>query len=287
MVFNKQLFRKVTIVGVGLIGGSIGLAIRKHNLAREIVGVSQKSTSLDYALKIKAIDRGFTDLQAAIQHSDLIILATPVLTIINFLVKLAPLIRHSCIITDVGSTKKAIVEAAHKILPNHAFFIGSHPLAGSEKMGVVNAIAELFENSSCIITPTDKTNRLARDKIKHFWAKVGADVKVLTPEEHDKALAFISHLPHLLAYGLIDSIPSEFIPFAAQGLKDTTRIASSSPQMWNDICLSNSEYILKTLDEFVKNIGAFRRAIMTKDEKELIEHLQRAKNKRDNLSKNA
>jgi len=283
MVFRGQLFRKVAIVGVGLIGGSIGMAIKKHNLAREVVGVSRKNSSLVYALKNKSIDKAFSDIQKAVNNADFVILAAPVGSIVNLLSHIGPLLKRNCIVTDVGSTKTVIVDAAEKQLPSPALFVGSHPLAGSEKKGALYANAELFENSVCVMTPTSTTNRLARDKVKHFWTKIGAKVTVLSPEEHDKVLSYISHLPHLIAYGLIQTIPQEFHNYATQSFKDITRIASSTPQMWNDICMANAKHIIKSMDEFAENISLFRRSIIAKDEKKLTEYFDKAKTKRDKI----
>jgi len=276
------LFKKITIIGVGLIGGSLGMAIKKHKLARQVVGFSQKHSSLVTAMQSKAIDVASHDLRKALHNADLVILSTPVNTIINLLPKISRYLRRGCIVTDVGSTKTLIVEAAEKHLPG-GFFIGSHPLAGSEKKGAGFASAELFDNSVCILTPTDKVNRGAKEKVQTFWTRLGTTVKVLSPEEHDKILAYISHLPHLLAYGLMGSIPPGYLEFAATGLKDTTRIASSSPQMWNDICLANAKPLLGAVDELVKNLAVLRKAISNREEKTLTEYFQKSKEKRDGI----
>ncbi len=277
------MFRKVTIIGVGLIGGSIGLAIKKHKLAREVVGLSQKQSSLMTALKSQAIDHAYQDVRKAVSYADFVILATPVSIIKGMLSTIGPFLKKHCIVTDVGSTKSAIVATAHNKLKGLAHFVGSHPLAGSEKTGVQYANAELFQNSLCIMTPTDKTNRTARERVKYFWTRIGSHVKFLSPEEHDRALGFISHLPHLLAYGLIDIVPKEYLEYAAGGLKDTTRIASSSAQMWSDICLSNSKNIIAALDLLVKKLSSFRRLITVNDHKLLLEQFKTAKFKRDEI----
>jgi len=286
MVFRTQMFRRATIVGVGLIGGSIGMAMKKHNLATEVVGVSRKNSSLVNALKNKAIDKAYNDIKKAVTNSDFVILAAPVGSIITLLPMIGKHVKRNCIITDVGSIKAGIVAEAEQHLPSAQLFVGSHPLAGSEKMGAGFADPTIFENSMCVMTPTKKTNRLARDKVKHFWTKIGAKVTVLSPEEHDKILAYISHLPHLLAYGLMEAIPPEFLQYATQGLKDTTRIAASSPQMWNDICMSNDKNILKSLDEFTSYIAAYRKSIIAKDEKMLVDKFKGAKTKRDGVDSN-
>ncbi len=283
MPIIKYLFRKVTIVGVGLIGGSLGLAIKKHSLAREVVGFTQSHSSLVYALNHGVIDHGFSDMKSAFNNADLVILATPVRTIMKLLPQIARLVRRRSIITDVGSTKASIVDAAERNLSDYAFFVGGHPLAGSEKKGANYANADLFQNSVCILTPTDKTNRMAREKMKYFWTRLGAQVKIFTPQEHDQVLAFISHLPHLTAYALIDSIPVESLGYASQGLKDTTRIAASNPQLWTDICLTNHKLIVDSIDQYVKNLSVLRKAILTKNEQAILEHFQRSKSKRDGL----
>ncbi len=281
MILRSRTFRRITIVGVGMIGGSLGMAIKKNKLAREVVGLSYQQASLDAAIKNKAIDVGFTDVQKAIRNSDLVILATPVDSIIKLLSAINPYLKRGCVVTDVGSAKVEIMEAVEKKLKASNFFVGSHPLAGSEKIGSDNAREDLFENTLCVMTPKKETHRTARERVKYFWTKLGANVKCLKPEEHDEILSYISHLPHLMAYGLMETIPKNFIEYAAQGLKDTTRIAGSSPQMWNDICMSNSKYVLKSLDEMVKNLSHLRKAIVRHDQKTLMDHFTKAKEKRD------
>lgn len=264
-------------------GGSLGLALKKHSLAQEVVGLSQKQSSLLDAVKYKAIDIAETDPRAAFHHAELVVFATPVESILKLLPVFSPHIRKGCIVTDLGSVKTEIVDAANKYLQTPAFFVGSHPLVGSEKQGVEFAKAELFEGSHCIITPTDKTNSGAKEKVKSMWSKLGSKVTTLNPEEHDEILSFTSHLPHVLAYGLVDALPDKSKEYAAQGFKDTTRIASSSPQMWNDICMNNSKNVIKALDELIKNLSVIRKAIQMKDRETLMQIFTRAKEKRDGL----
>jgi prephenate dehydrogenase len=283
MSLRGYLFRRVTIIGVGLIGGSLGLALKKNRLAREVIGLSQKQTTLAVAQKIGAIDQGYHDVRKAVSESDLVVLSTPVSIIVGMLPQIGPHLRRNCVVTDVGSAKLAIISAAKNTLPLPHLFVGSHPLAGSEKTGVQHANADLFQGSKCIITPTAETNRTALERIRRLWVGVGATVKQMTPEEHDRVVAYISHLPHVLAYSLMEAIPSEFLEYAAQGLKDTTRIASSSPQMWNDICLGNSRNIIPSIDDFVKTLAALRKCIATNDSKNLLNHLKIAKTRRDQI----
>ena len=259
------------------------MAIKKHRLAREVIGLSQSHSTLSLALKNQAIDKGFTDLKRSLQNADLVILSTPVNTIIHLLSTIGPHLRRHCIVTDVGSTKLTIVNKAEKNLPPYVTFVGSHPLAGSEKKGAEYANPDLFQNSTCILTPTEKTHRGSIEKLKVFWTKLGTNVKVLTPEEHDKILTYISHLPHVVAYALIGAIPAEHLIYAAQGLKDTTRIASSSPQMWNDICMANNKNIVESIDEIVKNLSGIRKTLMSQNQQNLVDIFTKAKAKRDSL----
>lgn len=283
MIIRSHTFKRVTIVGVGLMGGSLGMAIKKHNLAREVVGLANRQSALLEAIKMKAIDVALTDIPKAIRNSDLVVLATPVDSIIKLLPVINPHLKRGCIVTDLGSTKAEIIDSAQSILTHSSFFVGSHPLVGSEKKGINFAREDLFEHSQCIMTPTKETNQVAKEKVKHFWTKVGAKVEFMLPEEHDEVLAYVSHLPHLLAYGLIETIPQKYLDFATRGLKDTTRIASSSPQVWNDICLSNSKNLLKSLDELTKHLHYLRKAILNSDEKSLLHHFTKSKEKRDGI----
>ncbi len=282
---HQIIFRKVTIIGIGLIGGSIGMAIKKHRLAYEVAGLSLRHSSLVFALKNKAIDRAFHDIRKAVHNADLVILATPVNTIIRLLPTLGPHLKRGCVVTDVGSTKISIVDTAEKRLPPYCYFVGSHPLAGSEKQGANYANPELFQQTVCLVTSTERTNRVAKEKVRSFWTQLGASVKFLSPTDHDKILSYISHLPHLLAYALMGIIPPEYLEYASTGLKDTTRIAASSPHMWNDICLANSKNILAALDDFVKALSFYRKSIIAKDEQSLLDNFNKSKIKRDGLER--
>lgn len=285
MVFRRHLFRKAVIIGTGMIGGSVGLAIKKNALAGKVVGTSRQEASLRTALAMGAIDEAEMDLHKAISGADLVILASPVKVILSNIKDIARHLRRDCIVTDVGSTKVNVVDAAEKYFPNHVLFIGSHPMAGSEKSGIQHAAVDLFKGASVILTPTSKTNKLAKDKIKHFWTKLGADVSVMDPVKHDEVLAFVSHLPHLTAFALMRAVPEEFLPFGAAGLKDTTRVAASSSKMWGDICFSNYRNVLKAVDEMAKSLAELRKAIVDKDEEALVQFLDQSRNRREALDK--
>jgi len=285
-MFNrKELFRRVAIVGVGFMGTSLGIAIKKKGLAREVIGIGRQETSLREATDLGAIDEGTMDFHKGIVGADLIILATPVNTILDMIEVLGKEHRRGCIITDLGSTKGSIVERAEKVLHHSVLFVGSHPLVGSEKKGPANANAQLYEGATCVMTPTDKTNRLAREKIKQFWVQLGCNVKLMTPQEHDQVLAYISHLPHLAAFAMMKALPDDFLEHATQGLKDTTRIAASDPQVWKDIALSNHKPLLKALDETVKILATMRKAIVGRDQEVLVDIFKNARDKREKLDK--
>jgi len=283
MILRNYIFRRVTIVGVGLMGGSLGLALKKHKLAKEIVGLSQRQSTLVQAIKYKAIDTGETDIRKALRNTDLVVLATPVDSIIKLMSLINPHLKRGCIITDLGSAKVEIIDASVKILNAPDFYVGSHPLVGSNKTGVENAHAELFENQACIMTPTASTNQSARKKVKLMWQKIGADVKNLSAEEHDEILAGISHLPHLLAFVLMEVVAEDNLSYATKSFKDFTRIASSSPQMWSDICLANSKNVLRSLDDMVKHLAFLRKAIVNRDANSIVHSFTKSKEKRDSL----
>ncbi|MBL8013834.1 MAG: prephenate dehydrogenase/arogenate dehydrogenase family protein [Candidatus Omnitrophica bacterium] len=284
-MFRKELFRKVTIVGVGLIGASIGMAMRKKNLAKEIVGVARKDATLEAAKEQGAIHSGTKNIKDALKDAELIILAAPV----NAIIEAIPVVnahgKRGAIVTDVGSTKALIVDQAQKNLHPSFLFVGSHPIAGSEKSGPQAGSADLFVNTTCVMTPTEKTNRLAKEKVKHFWTQLGAHVKFMPPAEHDEVFACISHLPHVMAYSLAKSIPEQYLSYTTQSLRDTTRIAGSDPKMWNDICVSNTKNILKALDEYAKVLGSIRKAIVDADQQGLTDTFTQAKAIRERLEK--
>jgi len=272
-------FTKVAIVGVGLIGGSIALAIKKKKLAHEVIGVSRHRKSLLLARKRGAIDRGAQQIDI-IEDADLVILATPVSVILNLAPQISKIIRPDCIVTDVGSTKAEIVAKLEKIFP---YFVGSHPLAGSERRGVLNACPELFKDSLCILTPTKKTAAKAKDMVSKFWNELGARVIFLSPSNHDKALSFISHLPHVAAFSLMRSVPNQYLKFAAHSLKETTRIASSDIRLWADIFLSNRKNLAGSVESLERNLKQIKSAIATNNRRLLLKVLKGANLKRELL----
>ena len=274
-----RLFNKVAIVGVGLIGGSIGQAIKKKGLAKEIVGVSRHKKTLLLAKKLRAIDKGSLNLNI-IRGADLVILATPVDTIISLAARISPLVDKDCIVTDVGSTKQKIVSKLERIFPR---YIGTHPLAGSEKRGIANAPCVRFEDSLCIFTPTKNTEKKAEGKLKRLWVKLGTRIVFLTPTTHDRILSFVSHLAHAVAFSLIASVPGQYLKFASGGLRSTTRVAASDTELWADIFLSNRKDIIRAVSIFQKHLSKIKSAINAKDKRLLIQILREAKAKKEIL----
>lgn len=272
-------FNKVVIVGTGLIGGSIALALRKKKLAKEICGISRHKESLILAKRQGIIDCGSLDIDI-VQEADLVVLAVPV----NAILQLAPLISRvinkNCLVCDVGSTKKEIVGKLDKIFIN---YVGAHPLAGSEKRGVVNAKEDIFKDSLCILTPTKNTNNKSLEIIKELWNKLGAKVALMPPDEHDKILSLVSHLPHIAAFVLMHTVPDSYLKFASTGFKSTTRIAASDSLLWRDIFLSNSDKIIKAIDSFQNKLTIIKSAIDRKDKRTLEKLLRMAKYKRDKI----
>ncbi len=274
-------FKKVTIVGVGLIGGSMGLAMKRGKLAERIVGVAKHKRSLAKAQRLGAIDKGLLNVKESVKGSDLVILATPIYSIIKIAKTIVKHLEKGCIVIDVGSTKKLIVKELEHILPRDIYFVGTHPLAGSEQRGIDSAQAKLFKHSVWIVTRTRKTNFISLVRIKSLLRTLGASVIVTSPNKHDKIVSQISHLPHILASSLVNSARRQYLSLAATGFKDITRIASSDSHIWKDICLTNGKEIVKAIDGFVFNLSTLKKLIKMGNSKGILRSFRRAKKKRD------
>lgn len=278
-------FDTITIIGVGLIGGSIGMAVKKRGIAREVVGVFRHRSTMKRALKYGAIDTGVMDMREGVKDADLIILATPVHAIPVLAAEAARFAKKGAIMTDAGSTKAWIVNEVHAALGSspRVTFVGSHPMAGSEHAGVEFATRDLFAGSPCIVTKTPRTDRRALTRVKAFWQALGGKVKVMSPTEHDKAVSLISHLPHVIAFSLAGAVPAKAMECAAEGFKDTTRIASSEPELWADILLTNKKALLNASRAFESYYRKVLRAILAGDYFRTVKMLKIAKSKRDKL----
>ena len=276
-------FNKVVIIGMGLIGGSLGKALLEKGLAEEVVGVCRRQSSLDRAVNSGVLTSGYVnDYPEATRGADIVVIATPVQAIKKVLKDLAEGLKGDVIVTDVGSTKGEIVSFAETFKGRYSF-VGAHPLAGSEKTGVEYARADLFHGSLCILAETGSTNKEDLSKVRQLWESVGARVDVLSPEEHDEIIAFTSHLPHVVAYSLAGSQREDFVRFMSTGFKDTTRIASSDPVLWKGILLSNRKNVLKSVQKFRSVLDGIEKAIDKGDQETLEEMLSECKRVRDGL----
>lgn len=273
----------LTIVGVGLIGGSIGLAARRRGLARRVLGAGRNPATLDRARALGAIDEACPDFRAAVQQADVAVFCTPVDCIAEQVLTAAPSCRPGTLLTDAGSTKAAIVAVIAGRLPNGVTFVGSHPLAGSEKRGPEHADAELFQKRLTIVTPTPDSNPAAVERTLAFWQALGSWTRVMDPEEHDRALAVTSHLPHLLAAALAGTLPAELHGLTASGFRDTTRVAAGDPSLWSAIFSHNRRSLLQALDRLEGQLHGFRQALAANDTAALAALLTHAKQVRDAL----
>ncbi len=276
-------FENITIIGVGLIGGSIGLALKKRPSAHKVIGVFHRRVTLKKALKHKAVDIGVMDITSAVRDADLVVLASPVHLIPELAAKVAKSAKPGTIVTDVGSTKEWIVSKIEKLFEASAgvHFVGSHPMAGSEHAGVESASEDLFEGSPCIVTKTRRTNSVAFKKVVKFWKSLGLNVKIMTPREHDRTVSLISHLPHAVAFALTGAVTGKEMECAAEGFRDTTRVASSDPELWADIFLTNRKAILTAGASFNKQFARLLRAIAKGDRCATVKILKNSKSKRD------
>ena len=285
-----KLFGKMTVIGVGLLGASLAKACKERGLVEEITGYGRNRENLEKARALKIIDHCSTDLAEAVKDADLIVLCTPVTTIIPLIQNMISEIRSGTLITDVGSVKEPIVIEAEKLVPEGVFFVGSHPIAGGENSGLEASTANLCQDAKCIVTPTRKTNKKALEKISALWQAVGMQVINLSAEEHDFVFGAVSHLPHIVVYALMNTLGAlrtrddrEVTAFSGAGLKDITRIASSDPVMWRDICLSNRNHSLDLIDQFQNKLDAIRSIIKKGDGQALKKEFMAANKYRLNI----
>lgn len=259
-----MIANKMTVIGLGLIGGSICSAAKKYGLADKVVGYDTDSSACEYAEKNGIVDSCLDSLNQK-NDSDLIVVATYVDRIDETVREIAPSLGKGCIITDVGSVKSRIVESVESFLDSDLSFIGSHPIAGTEKPGIKYSDPDLFRGNNAVITPSENTKQETIDLVSKFWRTIGSNVLRMDPALHDKIFAYVSHLPHVAAYTLINTLSSSEIEnifsYSGGGLKDYTRIASSSPEMWKTIFMQNKESLLKAIQNFKNNLEIIESAI--------------------------
>jgi prephenate dehydrogenase len=285
-------FNQVAIVGVGLIGGSLGMVLKQQRLAESVVGIGRRVENLKAAVELGAIDRYVSDSLAGVREADLVVLATPVDTYAEHLRAWGSALRPGCIVSDAGSVKGTLVEHAERLLPAHARFVGAHPIAGKEKTGVAAASPDLFRGARCIVTPTPRTDPAAFRLVRELWEAAGSTVVAMDPHLHDRLLGAVSHLPHVAAYCLMNALrevqdrllPAEdVLSYSGGGLRDTTRIAASSPEMWRDIFLWNRDNVVALIELYEQELRRLKDLIRTGDGPGIEKDLERAKQIRDRL----
>ena len=285
----KEMFtgKKIVIVGLGLIGGSLARALVAAGCECEIVGVGRNTDVLQKAIEDGSVTTFTTDVQVACADADLIVVAVPVLSLKDILQEIAPVLAPHAVITDVASVKQSVVTAAREVFGEvPATFVPGHPIAGSEQSGYAAAKADLFEGRKVILTPLADTAPAALELVRSLWQLTGAEVLQMSVAHHDEVLAATSHLPHLLAFALVDTLSQQgekqdIFRYAAGGFRDFTRIASSDPVMWRDIFLTNGPATVKILDEYVADLGRLRQALVQGDAKLLFETFKRANESRN------
>jgi prephenate dehydrogenase len=282
----------MVVVGVGLIGGSLARAAREGGLVSRIIGVGRGEENLRRALDLGVVDAMETDWAKALRGAELVVLATPVESIVQLLPKIASLCGERALVTDVGSVKGSIVREAEGILASPGRFVGGHPIAGTENSGVAASFSSLFRDRKTILTPTKRTDPEAVERVRHLWEAVGSDVVLMDVDDHDRVMGFVSHLPHIVAYALVHTVYSEdkkegnLARFSAGGFLDFTRIASSHPEMWRDICLMNREALLEAIASYAHTLKELEAMVSAGDGKGLEEHFARCKETRAGLLKN-
>jgi prephenate dehydrogenase len=283
-------WEKIALAGVGLLGGSLGLAIRQRSLAGSVVGLVRREASVTECIKLGVVTDATTDPHRAVAAADFIILCTPISRMRMTLEPMLPSLKRGAIVTDVGSVKASVVQELESLVAQAGgHFIGSHPMAGAERAGPSAARADLFMNAVCVITPTPQSSPEAVRKVEEFWTAAGGNPLRMTPELHDDLVSRSSHLPHVVAAGLANLIlspahPKEQAQLCANGFRDTTRIASGSPEMWRDIAIANRKHLARALGVFIKDLQEFKLAIENGDSKVIGEFFEQARQRRDQWS---
>ena len=283
------LIQRLAIIGVGLIGGSLARILRQKGEVAEVVGIGRGEANLRKAVELGVIDRYSLDPVAGVEGADLVFLATPVCSIVDMVARIAPALAPGCVVTDGGSVKGEIAAPCERLLPPGTFFVGGHPIAGTEKSGVEASFATLYQGKRCILTPTDKTDAGALARVARMWELAGSEVVCMDVEKHDRVVAAISHLPHMVAYSLVNAVSGydrfseNILKYSAGGFRDFTRIASSDPAMWRDIALMNREAVLEMMDFFSAHFATLRNLVDQGDGHGLEAFFFRSKESRDSI----
>ncbi len=284
---EKLFIPRLAVIGVGLIGGSLALALKEAGAVGEVVGIGRGQANLDKALELGVVDRVTRAPAEGVAGADLVFLATPVLSLAQVAAAVAPHLKEGAVLTDGGSVKGAVAEAVEPLLPKGVHFVPGHPIAGTEKSGAEAAFATLYRKRRCILTPTPRTDPAALELVRRVWETAGSEVVLMDVEKHDRVLAAISHLPHMVAYSLVNAVGSydryeeNILEYSAGGFRDFTRIASSDPDMWRDIALTNSEAVLEMMERFETFFAELKEDVRRGDASRLFEFFQRSKEMRD------
>ena len=286
------MFKKVCIIGCGLIGSSLARAIKKHNLSEKIVSSNRSDIVNKKVLELKIVDDSSSDTQKMVNDSDLIIIATPLSSYENVILKIKNSLKNGMILTDVGSVKERVISLVEKAIPKDVSWIPSHPIAGTEESGPEAGFSELFKNRWCILTPSKKAKEKDINTLKSFWKKIGSKVDIMDAKQHDYILSITSHIPHLVAYNIVNTSiniqeekQSSIIKYSAGGLRDFTRIAASNPIMWRDIFIQNKKNTSKEIEKFIANLKDLKNAIVNEDGKKLEEIFIKTKKIRKEIIK--
>jgi len=280
---------RIVIAGVGLMGGSVGLALKRARFHGRIIGLGRRWSSLKNAVDAGAVDSATLDYEEALNDADLLVICTAVDVMPSIVEKAVKHVPEGSVLTDVGSTKGQLVAEMEKLVPDGIHFVGAHPMAGSHKTGVSAADAALFDGSVCILTPVESTNPGAVDLVSELWKQMGARVEIMSPQDHDFLIAAASHLPHAAACALIQVVTGvenergKAIDFTATGFADATRIAAGDPKIWKGIFLHNADMVSSMLSRLEKEIADIRKALDDRDEQKLMEKLERAKQIKDSI----
>ena len=270
------MFKRVCIIGCGLIGSSIARGIKKNKLATKVVSSNRSNSTNKKVIRLKIVDEASSDTKKIVKGSDLIIIASPLSSYKNIILKIKGSLKNGAILTDVGSVKKNVISLIEKNIPKNISWISSHPIAGTEDSGPESGFSQLFKNKWCILTPAKQSNNKDIKLLEKFWKKLGSRVDVMDAKQHDYILSITSHMPHLIAYNIVNTAlkikkkkDRNIVKYSAGGLRDFTRIAASNPVMWRDIFIQNRKNTSKIIDKFIKNLKDLKKAIKNKNEKKL------------------
>lgn len=284
---EKLFIPRLAVIGVGLIGGSLALALKASDAVGEVVGIGRGLANLETALELGVVDRITRDAAAGVRDADLVFLATPVLSLPEVASAIAPHLKPGAILTDGGSVKGSVARTIEPLLPPGVHFVPGHPIAGTEKSGAEAAFSTLYRGRRCILTPTDRTDPGALALVRRVWETAGSEVVLMDVEKHDRVLAAISHLPHMVAYSLVNAVSTydryeeNILEYSAGGFRDFTRIASSDPTMWRDIALTNRDALLEMMERFERFFAELREDVRSGDGTKLFEFFLRSKESRD------